>query len=110
MKAYQIEVRDKGRIVMPAELRREYGLDSGTPLSVLDLGDGDMLLSTREAVYRRMWSGTEASDATDGVSTLHEWRQESDARRAAQLDLVHEETGEENMAALHLLAALGLSR
>lgn len=109
MNAYQIEVRDKGRIVIPVELRHEYQLDFGTPLSLLDLGDGDFLVSTREAIYRRMWSGIESSDSTDGVDTLREWRQESETRRRAQLDEVHEETGEENVAAQRLLAALGLS-
>jgi AbrB family looped-hinge helix DNA binding protein len=33
----------KGQVVIPAEIRRKYGLQPGTVLHVIDLGDGILL-------------------------------------------------------------------
>lgn len=45
MGAITIQVRRKGTITLPRELRRRYRLDEGDILTVVDLGDGSLLLT-----------------------------------------------------------------
>lgn len=45
MGAITIQVRQKGTITLPRELRRRYHLDEGDVLTVIDLGDGSLLLT-----------------------------------------------------------------
>lgn len=43
--AITIQIRDKGVITMPADLRRQYGLNPGDVLTLIDLGDGAFLIT-----------------------------------------------------------------
>ena len=43
--AMTIQIRDKGVITMPAELRRQYGLNPGDVLTLIDLGGGAFLIT-----------------------------------------------------------------
>ena len=40
-----IQIRSKGTITLPSELRSKYGLAEGEVLSLIDLGNGAFLLS-----------------------------------------------------------------
>ena len=40
-----IQIRRKGVITLPAELRRQYSLDEGDVFTLVDLGDGSFLLT-----------------------------------------------------------------
>jgi bifunctional DNA-binding transcriptional regulator/antitoxin component of YhaV-PrlF toxin-antitoxin module len=40
-----IQIRDKGTVTLPIELRRKYGLDAGDVITLIDLGDGSFLLT-----------------------------------------------------------------
>jgi AbrB family looped-hinge helix DNA binding protein len=44
-----IQIRNKGTITLPAEMRTKYGLKEGEVLSLVDLGDGNFLLSPRRS-------------------------------------------------------------
>lgn len=44
---------DRGRLVVPTEVRRRRGLTEGTPLVLLDTADGIVLL-TREQLQARV--------------------------------------------------------
>lgn len=48
-----VNVGPQGRIVIPARIRRELGLDEGTPLAVHAEG-GRLVLEPRGAVLRRL--------------------------------------------------------
>ena len=52
---YQVVVGDRGRLVVPAEVREHAGLISGTELILLDTPDGLVLL-TREQLKQRVRS------------------------------------------------------
>lgn len=39
-----IQIRNKGSLTLPVELRRKYGLDEGDVLTLIDLGDGSFVL------------------------------------------------------------------
>ena len=40
-----IQIRGKGSLTLPIELRRKYGLDDGSIITLIDLGDGSFLLT-----------------------------------------------------------------
>jgi AbrB family looped-hinge helix DNA binding protein len=44
-----IQIRSKGTITLPTELRSKYGLKEGEVLNVIDLGNGSFLLSPRRS-------------------------------------------------------------
>lgn len=39
-----LQIRTKGSLTLPAELRRKYGLNEGDVLTLVDLGDGAFVL------------------------------------------------------------------
>ena len=39
-----LQIRSKGTITLPSELRRKYGLEEGEVMTLIDLGDGAFLL------------------------------------------------------------------
>jgi bifunctional DNA-binding transcriptional regulator/antitoxin component of YhaV-PrlF toxin-antitoxin module len=47
MSTIAIQIRSKGVITLPMELRRRYGLGEGDVLTLVDLGDGSFLLTPR---------------------------------------------------------------
>ena len=42
-----IQIRKKGGLTLPAELRTKYSLNEGDVLTLIDLGDGSFLLRPR---------------------------------------------------------------
>jgi len=42
-----IQIRSKGTITLPASLRKKYKLDEGEVLTLIDLGEGTILLKPR---------------------------------------------------------------
>jgi len=50
---YYLVVGDRGRIVVPAEVRERAGLDAGTPLVLIEAPDG-LILLTREQLKARV--------------------------------------------------------
>ena len=45
MSTLTVQIRRKGVITLPIELRNRYGLDEGDVLTLEDLGDGSFLLT-----------------------------------------------------------------
>lgn len=72
---HAISVGDRGRIVIPAEVRDRAGLSEGTPLVLLET-PGGLVLMTREQLRDRVRSELEGLDL---VSDLL-----ADRRRAAE--------------------------
>ena len=71
---HNVVMGDRGRLVIPAEIRTERGLDEGTPLVLLDTPTG-LVLMTRDQLEARVWADFAGLDL---VSELLEER-----RRAA---------------------------
>lgn len=74
---YNVVVGDRGRIVVPAEVRDRSGLDEGTPLVLLDTPHGLVLLSRAQLRAR-------VRDELEGVDLVGELL--ADRRRAAELE------------------------
>lgn len=49
-----VQIRGKGSLTIPSSLRRKYGLNSGDVVTVIDLGDGCLLLSPRVSRVAQM--------------------------------------------------------
>lgn len=68
---------DRGRVVIPAELRRRAGLEPGTPLVLIDTPEG-ILLVTREQLTERVRRDLEGLDLVEELCV--------ERRRAAALE------------------------
>jgi bifunctional DNA-binding transcriptional regulator/antitoxin component of YhaV-PrlF toxin-antitoxin module len=62
-----IQMRRKGIITLPVELRRQYDLDEGDVFTLLDLGDGSFLLTPRVSQVARLGDQVTRLMAEDGV-------------------------------------------
>lgn len=49
-----IQIRKKGTLTLPVELRSKYGVDEGDTYTVIDLGDGSFLLTPRVSQINRL--------------------------------------------------------
>ena len=54
MTTLTVQIRRKGVITLPMELRRQYSLDEGDVLTMIDLGDGSLLLVPRVSQVARL--------------------------------------------------------
>ena len=52
-RSIRTRVGDGGRLVIPAEFRRELGLTPGAPVVITEMEDGDLRVSTSLARLRR---------------------------------------------------------
>ncbi|MCB0964281.1 MAG: AbrB/MazE/SpoVT family DNA-binding domain-containing protein [Acidimicrobiales bacterium] len=68
---------DRGRLVIPAEVRERVGLDPGTPVILVEADDGLVLL-TREQALERMRADLAGSDLLGELI--------ADRRRAAAIE------------------------
>lgn len=58
-----IQIRDKGVITIPVELRRQYGLRPGDVLTLIDLGEGRFLLTSQVSQHDLPARGAGRHDA-----------------------------------------------
>jgi AbrB family looped-hinge helix DNA binding protein len=65
-----IQIRKKGSITIPMELRRRYRIDEGDPLTLIDLGEG-FFLSPRQSVLPKLVAEIEALRQKNNI-TLEE--------------------------------------
>jgi len=49
-----VQVRGKGTITLPIELRRAYGVDEGDVFSITALGDGSFLLTPQASKVQQL--------------------------------------------------------
>lgn len=54
MAATIVQMRDKGGITLPAELRKRYDLNAGDVFSLVDAGDGAFMLIPRVLQVERL--------------------------------------------------------
>jgi bifunctional DNA-binding transcriptional regulator/antitoxin component of YhaV-PrlF toxin-antitoxin module len=63
-----IQIRSKGVITLPMELRRRYRLSEGDVLTLVDLGDGSFVVRPRLLQIDRLGDQVEQALADAGVS------------------------------------------
>jgi len=76
-----LQMRSKGSLTVPVELRRKYGLEEGDLLTLIDLGDGSFLLTPRVSQVDRLADRVAKAVQDEGVTlddllqVLHEERE-----------------------------------
>jgi AbrB family looped-hinge helix DNA binding protein len=75
-----VQIRRKGIITLPAELRRQYGLDEGDVFTLVDLGDGSFLLTPQVSQVARLGNQAARLMEEEGV-TLEEMLETLDQER-----------------------------
>lgn len=54
MATITVQIRRKGLITLPVELRRQYGLSEGDVFTLVDMGDGSFFLTPRVSQVARL--------------------------------------------------------
>lgn len=67
MATMTVQIRRKGVITLPVELRRRYGLDEGDIFTLVDLGDGSFLLTPQVSQVARLGDQVARVMAEEGV-------------------------------------------
>jgi bifunctional DNA-binding transcriptional regulator/antitoxin component of YhaV-PrlF toxin-antitoxin module len=75
-----VQIRRKGLITLPVELRRQYGLSAGDVFTLVDLGDGSFLLTPRVSQVARLGDQAARLMAEEDV-TLEEMLEALDQER-----------------------------
>jgi AbrB family looped-hinge helix DNA binding protein len=73
---HHVVVGDRGRIVVPAEVRQRAGLSEGTPLVLIETPDG-LILLTREQIKARVRADLSGLELVEEL--LAERRAQADA-------------------------------
>jgi bifunctional DNA-binding transcriptional regulator/antitoxin component of YhaV-PrlF toxin-antitoxin module len=63
-----IQIRGKGTVTIPVELRRKYGLDDGDVITLIDLGDGSFLLTPIVSKVDRLGDRVAQAMVEEGIS------------------------------------------
>lgn len=82
MATMTVQIRRKGIITLPVELRRQYDLDEGDVFTLVDLGDGCFLLTPRVSQVARLGNQVARLMAEEGVA-LEEMLEALDQEREA---------------------------
>ena len=67
MSAVTVQVRRRGTITLPREIRRRYGLDEGDVFTLIDLEDGTLVLSPRASRVAQLAEQAASRIAASGV-------------------------------------------
>lgn len=65
-----LQIRSKGTMTLPIELRRKYGIDEGDVISVIDLGGGALLLTPIITQVDRL--GDRVAKAVEGAGVTED--------------------------------------
>jgi AbrB family looped-hinge helix DNA binding protein len=82
MTTVTVQVRRKGAITLPVELRRQYDLKEGDVLALFDLGDGSFLLTPQVSQVDILADQMARLMAEEGV-TLEDMLEALDQEREA---------------------------
>ena len=80
MTTMTVQIRRKGVITLPVELRRRYGLDEGDIFTLVELGDGSFLLTPRVSQVARLGNQVARLMEEEGV-TVEEMLEALDRER-----------------------------
>jgi bifunctional DNA-binding transcriptional regulator/antitoxin component of YhaV-PrlF toxin-antitoxin module len=63
-----LQIRGKGTLTLPIELRRKYGLDEGDVITLIELGEGSFLITPVVTQVDRFGDRVARAMEGDGVS------------------------------------------
>ena len=82
MTTMTVQIRRKGIITLPVQVRRQYGLEEGDVFTLVDLGDGSFLLTSRVSQVARLGDEVARLMTEEGV-TLEDMLETLDQEREA---------------------------
>jgi bifunctional DNA-binding transcriptional regulator/antitoxin component of YhaV-PrlF toxin-antitoxin module len=68
MSSTTVQVRKKGSLTLPMELRNKYGVDEGDVFTLIDMGDGSFLLTPRISQVNRLGDRVAEILDADGIA------------------------------------------
>ena len=86
MNAFPLRIGDRGRIVLPAALRRASGLSEGQDVVAVVEEDGRIVISAADRLMDQLREACARMGQRDAVSDLNQWREESEAARLHRLE------------------------
>jgi len=63
-----IQIRKKGSLTLPVEVRKKYSLEAGDVFTLIDLGDGSFLLTPRVSQVNRLGNRVAEILNEEGIS------------------------------------------
>jgi len=82
MTTMTIQIRRRGVLTLPAELRRRYDIDEGDAFTLVDLGEGSFLLTSQVSRVAHLGDQVARLMKEEGV-TVEEIQQTLDEEREA---------------------------
>jgi AbrB family looped-hinge helix DNA binding protein len=86
MNAFPLRVGDRGRIVLPAALRRASGLTEGQEVVAVVEDDGRIVISAADRLMDQLREACDRMGQRDATADLQQWREESEADRLYRLE------------------------
>jgi len=76
-----VQMRAKGGVTIPVEVREKYALEEGDVFTLVDLGDGSLLLAPRLSIVPKLVAEMEAIREEAGLTVQDLLDDLSEARR-----------------------------
>lgn len=86
MISFALRIGDRGRIVLPAALRRASGLAEGQEVVAVVDADGRIVISSADRLMDQLREACARMGQRDAVSDLESWRDESETDRLHRLE------------------------
>lgn len=107
MSIIELNVKEKGRTVLPVELQKACGFKPGDTLIVQEISEGRFIVETRERKIQSLWEKALSSNESPATEGLLRKRSKDEAERLKRLTKPTLSTGEESeKRAAALLAAV----
>lgn len=109
MSIIELNVKEKGRTVLPVELQKACGFKPGDTLIVQEISEGRFTVETRERKIQSLWEKALSSNESPATEGLLRKRSKDEAERLKRLTKPILSTAEESekRAAALLAAVLG---
>ena len=108
MMSFALRIDDRGRIVLPAALRRASGLTEGQEVVAAVDADGRIVISTADRLMDQLREACARMGQREAASDLEDWREESEADRLQRIEYPVINTKGAERRGRELLTELGL--
>lgn len=103
----ELNVKEKGRTVLPVELQKACGFKPGDTLIVDEISEGRFIVETRERKIQSLWELAMSSNSSPTTEELLRKRSEDEEERLERLSSpTYSSAGESDKRAAALLAAV----
>ncbi|MEK6648132.1 MAG: AbrB/MazE/SpoVT family DNA-binding domain-containing protein [Actinomycetota bacterium] len=85
MSIIELNVKEKGRTVLPVELQKACGFKPGDTLIVEEISEGRFIVETKERKIQSLWEKAISSDASPATEGLLRKRSKDEAERLERL-------------------------